>query len=273
VKVLKREVLSDTDAQLFRREVEILSSLDHETLLVLRGYVPLDSPNGDRPAILTDYMSGGSLGRLLKMERERKIVTGWDDVQKLIVLYGISVGMLILHRNGIIHRDLKPDNILLNEYFEPKVADFGLSKFVDVNKAASQTNDIGTPIYMAPELLSGDRYDGSIDVYAYGILVYTTITLLIPYDDKGFASQIVLGIQVVKGVRPDIPRNVAVRWRELIQSCWSGDPRVRPGWDCICQRLGSFEFLRGFDESARSRFMEYRERVSPTDLRFFDATD
>jgi serine/threonine protein kinase len=180
--------------------------------------------------------------------------------------------MSILHRNGILHRDLMRDNILLNESFELKVADFGLSKFVDVDKPMSQTNDIGTPAYMAPELLAGEPYNGSVDVYAYGILVYTTITKRIPYGGKGLTS-IALGIQVIKGVRPDIPSDVPVRWQRLIEGCWSGDPRSRPGWDYICQRLRSIEFHRSFDKSARSRFIEYRDRVSPPDFRSVDATD
>jgi serine/threonine protein kinase len=99
VKLLKRDVISESVVMNFQREVEILSSIDHETLLSLRGYVPL---SGDRPAILTDYMSGGSLGRLLELERKGKCPSGWGDIQKHIVLYGISVGMLILQRSKIL---------------------------------------------------------------------------------------------------------------------------------------------------------------------------
>jgi serine/threonine protein kinase len=267
VKLLKCDVISESAKKNFQREVEILASIEHETLLSLRGYVPL---SGGRPAILTDYMSGGSLGRLLKMEREMKISSGWDDIQKLIVLYGISVGMLILHRNEIIHRDLKPDNILLNDCFEPKVADFGLSKFVDASKAASQTKNIGTPSYMAPEMLSEGPYDWAVDVYAYGILVYTTITKRVPYEGKRFASSITLGIKVLEGIRPDLPEDLDVKWRTLIEDCWQEEPTVRPSWEQICRRLGSVEFLRGFNELDRSKFIEYRQRISPAGFPFSD---
>jgi serine/threonine protein kinase len=251
----------------FQREVEILSSINHETLLSLRGYVPLTA---DRPAILTDYMSGGSLGGLLERERKGKRPSEWDDIQILVVLYGISVGMLILFRNGIIHRDLKPDNILLNERFEPKIGDFGLSKFVDVSKAVSQTADIGTPNYMAPEMLSGAPYNWTVDVYAYGVLVYATTTKRVPYEGKEFTSSIALGIQVVKGIRPDVPEDLDVKWRDLIEDCWQQDPGVRPSWDHICARLGSVEFRRGFNDSDQLKFIEYRQRVSPADLTFSD---
>jgi serine/threonine protein kinase len=178
--------------------------------------------------------------------------------------------MLILFRNGIIHRDLKPDNILLNENFEPKVGDFGLSKFVDVSQAASQTKDIGTPSYMAPEMLSGLPYNWAVDVYAYGIVAYATITKRVPYEGKSFPSIVVLAMQVVTGTRPDLPDGIEVNRRSLIEECWSAKASDRPRWDMICQRLGSKEFIKGFAESDRMKFIEYRRRVSPTDLMFSD---
>jgi serine/threonine protein kinase len=271
VKLLKREVLSNAAATVFRREVEILSSVEHETLLSLRGYVPVDSERGGGPAILTDFVSGGSLGDLLKKEQAKKIPSGWDDVQKLIVLYGISVGMLILQRNNIIHRNLKPNNILLNEAGEPKVADFGLWKLVDANKTASRTTDASTSSYMAPEVLSGRPWKWVVDVYSFGILVYTMITKQIPYEGKGFETAITLAMLVVKGTRPDLPANLDMKWRCLIENCWSGSPDARPSWSQICQRLGGIEFVSSFNHSDRSKFLEYRKRVSPSDLVFSDA--
>jgi serine/threonine protein kinase len=84
----------------FQREIDILSSIGQETLLSLRGYIGL---NRDRPAIIKHHMSGRSLSRLLERKRKGDAASGWDDIQKLIVLYGISVGMLILQRSKILH--------------------------------------------------------------------------------------------------------------------------------------------------------------------------
>jgi hypothetical protein len=66
----------------------------------VRGHIGL---NKDRPAIVKDHMSGRSLGGLLERERKGNGANGWDDIQKLIVLCGISVGMLILQSSKILH--------------------------------------------------------------------------------------------------------------------------------------------------------------------------
>jgi hypothetical protein len=272
IKLLRKEVLSEEGTILFRREVEILSSVDHETLLGLRGYVPLDSPNGDPPAILTDYMSRGSFQGLLDSERGGMSPPGWDDVQRLIVLYGISVGMMILHSGRIIHRDLKPANVLLNYKLEPKVADFGLSKFVDIGKTMNQSLDRGTPVFMAPEVLDGRPYDFSADVFAYGILLYSAISGKQPYEGTRCTAVAILAVKITRGLRPEIPPNVDVKWRKLIEACWSHNPRDRPTFQSLCQRLGSTEFIDQFSESDQMRFIEYRDRVSPPDLAFLEDT-
>jgi serine/threonine protein kinase len=250
VKIIRREEaeVDAKDEEALDREIERISSIHHETLLCLRGYVPANAPK-DPPAILTDYMSRGSLRRLLEGETP----PGWDGVQKLIVLYGVSVGMLILERNRIIHGDLKPSNVLLNEALEPKVADFALSKFVDVSRIAFGVQDVVTLSYMAPEVLDGKSLDRDADVYAYGILVYATITKRVPYEGVTCDS---LRAEVTGGKRPDLPGDVNPKWRDLIERCWNRDPLMRPGWKWICEELGSGKFVRGFRPDDASRFAE-----------------
>jgi serine/threonine protein kinase len=75
---------------------------------------------------------------------------------------GMAHGMAYLHRHKIVHRDLKTPNILLDERILPKIADFGLGRFVtDCEAVQKMTGNIGTPIWMAPELLVGDEYGGT----------------------------------------------------------------------------------------------------------------
>ncbi|KAK8883181.1 hypothetical protein M9Y10_045831 [Tritrichomonas musculus] len=92
----------------------------------------------------------------------------WGDTKKLINIYGIASDMSYLHEQNILHRDLKPENVLVDGYLYPKISDFGLSKITDFLSISmnfqSQKGLKGTPIYMAPEILSNEEYSKSGDV-------------------------------------------------------------------------------------------------------------
>jgi NIMA (never in mitosis gene a)-related kinase len=83
---------------------------------------------------------------------------------------------MVLHDNRILHRDLKPDNVLLNARLEPRVADFGLSKFVEAGATRMQTVQAGTIPFMAPQIYESAAYSFPVDVYAYGALLYVCVT-------------------------------------------------------------------------------------------------
>jgi serine/threonine protein kinase len=107
--------MDDVSQARFDRQVQILASLDHPTLLSLRGFSPpASSSPSDPPAIVTNFVTGGSLQQLVDAGKKGKANRLWDDTHRLIVLYGIAVGMAVLHSKRIIHRDLKPSHILLN---------------------------------------------------------------------------------------------------------------------------------------------------------------
>jgi serine/threonine protein kinase len=138
--------------------------------------------------------------------------------------------MKVLHDRRLIHRDLKPDNVLLSESLEPKIGDFGLSKFVEPGQTMMQTMAGGTRPYIAPEIWRGEEYAFPVDVYAYGVLVYRVITCEVPWHGLN-------NIQVLKrvtgGERPSTLANVAATYRDLIASCWANAPITRPTFGYI----------------------------------------
>jgi len=162
LKVMKHKAMDAEGRLRFTREVEILASVDHPTLLTLRGFVPLDGD--DSPAIVTDFMPHGSYDRLIEEEKNGKRPPDWDKTSRFIATYGISVGMKVLHSQRIIHRDLKPANVFLDDSFEPRVADFGLAKSVEQGQSQNQTTFGGTTRFMAPEIHMDEPYDWSADV-------------------------------------------------------------------------------------------------------------
>ena len=262
VKILQTNLEDPQERKMFMREVEILASLDHPCVLSLRGFVPYQK-QGDEAAIITEYMNGGSLQAVIKKEASGSPPRGWNDTQKLIVLYGVAVGMYVLRSKNIIHRDLKPDNILLNDNLEPKVADFGLSKFVEKGATMYQTVQGGTAVFMAPEIYEGGSYDYSVDVYAYGMLVYCTLTGLTPFSDC--ATPFLISQRVCKGERPPIPDYINESWRALIEACWDHSPAQRPSFEQIVTELASVNFATGSVNP--DVFRKYQEKVRiPDDL-------
>ncbi|GFY98761.1 receptor-like kinase in in flowers 3 [Actinidia rufa] len=154
----------------FAHEVELIASVRHVNLVALRGYCTATTPyEGHQRIIVCDLMRNGSLHDHLFNMRERKL--SWPIRQKIAL--GTARGLAYLHygaQPSIIHRDIKASNILLDERFEPKVADFGLAKFTPEGITHLTTRVAGTMGYVAPEYaLYGQLTDRS-DVYSFGVV-------------------------------------------------------------------------------------------------------
>jgi serine/threonine protein kinase len=258
VTVMKCAALNKDEKQLFVREVEIFASVDRPTLLVLSGFVSPNSDAGDPPAIVTDFMPRGSYDRLLTAERKGEPPSGWDSMSRFIVLSGSAVGMEVLHSKRIIHRDLKPENVLLNNAFEPRSAEFGLSKLVAQGQSLNQSMFGGTVRFMAPEIHEGERYDWSADASAYGILAYVATTGLDVFPEfQGFR----LIKMIVEGRRPPFPHGFEGRCQNLIEACLQPDPKNRPTFQAIVARLSSAEFVN--ESIDINRFRTYQSCVQP----------
>jgi serine/threonine protein kinase len=158
-----------------------------------------------------------------------------NPTQKTNIAIGIAHGMKYLHSHKIIHRDLKSPNVLLDDRKLPKIADFGLGRFVNESSAAQQlTQNLGTPSWMAPELLKNEPYNTPVDVYAFGIILCEMYTEKKPYD--GMNGMNVSANVATKGARPPLPEETSTL-AVLIKQCWDEDPARRPTFDEIYTRF------------------------------------
>ena len=171
----------------------------------------------------------------------------------------ICLGMRYLHSQNIIHRDLKLSNILVLSVNEStpesdvvcKISDFGTARETDINNTLSMsmsqsmtmTSNIGTPLYMAPEILSGQsHYSLKADVYSYGIVLCGVWNEQIPYSDESFENVTAFLTQVVnQGHRPSLKPDCPQPYVQLVSSCLQSDPHSRPSFSEISSSVYGVE--------------------------------
>ncbi|CAN1234080.1 Probable LRR receptor-like serine/threonine-protein kinase RKF3 [Linum perenne] len=156
----------------FAHEVGVIASIRHVNLMALKGYCIATTPlEGHQRIIICELMKNGSLhDHLLDSKSATKL--SWPIRQK--VALGTARGIAYLHtgaQHAIIHRDIKAHNILLDETFEAKVADFGLAKSNPEGATHLSTKVAGTWGYLAPEYALYGQLTERSDVYSYGVLL------------------------------------------------------------------------------------------------------
>ena len=209
------------------REMELMRRLKSDYIVMYYGTSVVEG----RLGIVMEYVPLGSLERLMTT---KVMSVGL----KIRYVREICYGMRYLHSENIIHRDLKLSNVLVVSDDENcsgvicKISDFGTSREVDMtttlsmSQSMTMTSNIGTPLYMAPELLNGTgRYSMSADVYSYGIVLAGLWNQTIPYSDVRFNDVSELLSQIsTKGLRPTLRDDCPQSYINLVNACWNKDP-------------------------------------------------
>ena len=174
IKVLPHEFLHDPQFRVrFEREAKMVALIEHPAIVPVYDF----GEENDQPYIVMRYMSGGSLADKLK--------NGPLPVAKVTQLLSVLAPALdAAHAKGIIHRDLKPGNILFDQYDNPYISDFGIARLTNAaNATLTGSVIVGTPAYMSPEQIQGDRaLDGRSDIYALGVILFQMLTGAMPYQ-------------------------------------------------------------------------------------------
>ncbi|XP_047325060.1 rust resistance kinase Lr10-like [Impatiens glandulifera] len=173
VKVLQRNLDRKTEEQ-FKAEVSTIGRTYHANLVKLYGFCYDDSLS----ALVYEYMKNGSLDKYLFRDNHSSTsspMISWEKFYEIAV--GTAKGLAYLHEDcqqRIIHYDIKPANILIDDNFSPKVADFGMAKLCNKDKThVTMTGYRGTPGYSAPEfLLHNFHITYKSDVYSFGMLLF-----------------------------------------------------------------------------------------------------
>ena len=175
IKIPDQSIIGDpAQYERFQRELEVINTLHHPA--ILKG---LGSGRYNRiPYLVTEFVSGRSLRTVIN--EDAPIPPG--EATKLIKR--IADGMAYCHANGVIHRDLKPENILVTNTGQPVIMDFGLALTKGSHRVtySNLSATMGTPDYMAPEQIEGQRGDQRTDVYALGTIMFEMLSGQPPFS-------------------------------------------------------------------------------------------
>jgi len=200
IKILNADPTSETGELRFIREIRTVASLQHPNILPLHD-------SGHVEALLyyvMPFVDGETLRDRIDRERQMPFDAACSIVREA------ADALAYAHAQGIIHRDIKPENILLSAG-HPVIADFGLARAIDLAGVRQLTNtgmgSPGTPAYMSPEQLLGDReIDGRSDLYSLACVFYEMLTGKPPFGGKeGFVKRFTEPPPNASATRSDLP--------------------------------------------------------------------
>uniref|UniRef100_A0AAQ4QCQ3 Protein kinase C n=1 Tax=Gasterosteus aculeatus aculeatus TaxID=481459 RepID=A0AAQ4QCQ3_GASAC len=216
VKVLKKDVvLMDDDVECTMVEKRVLA-LAWENPFLTHLYSTFQSK--EHLFFVMEYLNGGDL--MFHIQDKGR----FDLLRATFYAAEIIVGLQFLHSRGIIYRDLKLDNVMLDKDGHIKIADFGMCK-ERVFGEVRATTFCGTPDYIAPEILLGQKYTFSVDWWSFGVLVYEMLIGQSPFqgddEDELFES--------IRSDTPHYPRWITKEAKNLVEQLFERDPTRRLG--------------------------------------------
>jgi serine/threonine-protein kinase len=199
IKVLRVEPSTELNEIRFLREIRFLASLQHPNIVPVHdsGHVE------DLLYYVMPYVKGETVRERIRRERQLPVTAAVSIASE------VSDALDYAHRQGVIHRDIKPENILLSGH-HAMLADFGVARFIDSARGTQITRtglgSPGTPAYMSPEQILGERHvDSRTDIYSLGCVLYETLTGKAPFEGpSGFAKRFTEPAPSAKTLRPEI---------------------------------------------------------------------
>ena len=246
LKTLHRHYAEEISFRLrFKQEARVMASLDHENIVKVYDI----SQDDEVPFIVAEYVEGQDVGSVLKNAPKGRLS---EQFTKRIVAQLLQA-LAYAHRRGVIHRDVKPSNILITEGGTVKVADFGIARIVEDEKAWEPGEIIGSARYMSPEQLKGGETTPRSDLYSVGILLYHCLTGKPPFsgDTRNVAFQ-----QIHKEPTPPRKLNKAIspNTEAVILKALAKNPADRyPYAFAMLEDLQRDAFSTGFAEAVGPR--------------------
>ena len=224
IKSMPAKLAADSTARTrFRREAELLASLNHPNIAVIHEIIEEEESG----YLVLEYVPGETLA-------ERIVRESLELDEALSIGQQIAEAVSAAHKKGIVHRDLKPSNIKITPEGRVKVLDFGLAKPLTTENKVSETTTthpgrvIGTPAYMSPEQARGKETDHRTDIWSFGCILYQILTGQLPFEGETATDTLARIIER----QPDwqsLPKQIPSNIRTLLKRCLEKDPDKRLG--------------------------------------------
>ncbi len=223
IKFLSAHLADAAARHRFQREAQMASSLNHPHILTVHDAGDFEG----RQYLVTEFVDGGTLKEWLKEEKRT-----WR--QSVELLTGVADGLATAHAAGILHRDVKPANILVAKNGYAKLADFGLAKLqeqaeLDATRTLTEGQTIpgtlvGTIPYMSPEQASGAAVDSRSDIFAFGAVLYESLSGQRPFTG---ATDLEVLQNIIHTTPPPLPERVPAELRSIAEKALERDPADR----------------------------------------------
>ncbi|ANP53918.1 serine/threonine protein kinase [Streptomyces griseochromogenes] len=219
VKVLVRGSADAAFPERFMREARALARISHPNAVVVHDVALHEQV----PYLVMELLEGVDLARLMSIRGALP-----PDLVRAVA-FGMCSGLAAVHNAGMLHRDVKPSNVHLTREGRVVLQDFGIAHLLDTTQTSlTATNAvIGTPLYMAPEVIRGDRVGPQSDLYALGACMYEMLAGRRAFDGDSPLTIIFRVVQEAAAPLHDIP-GVPADLAELVAGLMAKDPARRP---------------------------------------------
>ncbi len=238
----------------FRREQEIGEELDHPGIV--------KTCNGEersRLYMVIEWVDGRLLRTILNEERELPIERATNLVLR------ICDALDTMHKHGVVHRDLKPENIMVDDQDQIKLIDFGIAMKEDARRITfvDLSATLGTPDYIAPEQVKGQRGDQRSDIYSLGVMFYEMLTGDPPF--RGPNPLAVMNERVLHDPEPARDRRpeISPELNEILDRALERDPRRRYQTASEMALELEYQELVGVDDGKTRLAVQKRKRIDP----------
>ncbi|MGQ0639366.1 MAG: serine/threonine-protein kinase [Gemmatimonadaceae bacterium] len=242
LKVLRPEFLKNTDAVgRFARGAQNASRISHPNVAAVYDFGEIE---GESMYLAMEYVDGESLGSVLE-------ATGKLPIARVATIISqVASALKAAHELGIVHRDLKPDNIMITRSGESadlvKVVDFGIARAIlqESQDVTSSGISIGTPAYMSPEQITGDKVDPRSDVYSLALVTYVMLAGSLPLG----AEPLDLAVRFLQKPKPLRELDPLTEWPDELQ----GVLDRALAWDAADRHENVQQFARELIDALRN---------------------